>query len=506
MRSVVVMTTVLLVGGFCSIDPMLPLAGGVAYSQTSRIARVADPCCELGEVPGIVWYGLDSTMTVEEFAAHCGPILWFSPDEPLLDDARGKDIMIPEAFPFEDSPNAPVVYFRIREGIAYEGAGKEGAAYIEDPNDRSQSIIDFRYTAAVDVDFFFYYSSEEGFGGHQHDVESVQMKVGVGRRDCENCRYGFAVLSVTGKAHGILWYDNTLETDVYTVFPMTILVEEGKHASCTDKNGDGYYTPGYDVNRRTNDAWGVRDVIRSGTLGAGGFQSWMAKVRKPDTRVFPPLPEGNPLRQWYSEEGVYARDYAIYELRPFPRPELAEDDPKLLPFIADKGSPDWPEMVEADEFKKVTDWLDDETFVKSLSIAFRYDGNAGVSFVFPLFIVKNFEDPLAGGWLVNRIYLSDHKLRDISWNILYTTSASRWIDGYFALGAEWDNDGTTTTTYFVTETGIKFRANLGHTAFGFLKKLGTDFWGLRLGVKYKGSGAWNFSSIGYAIEIGAGSW
>jgi hypothetical protein len=476
----------------------------LVHGQASRIARSADPCCDLEGVQGVVWYGLDSTMTIQKFAEACAPILWFSPDEPLLLDATGKDIRLPEPFPFEEKPDAPVAYYRIRMVIGDPDA--PGPAYTIDTENRSQSIIDLRYARGVELDYFFYYSSEEGFSGHKHDVESVEMKVGIGSRDCEHCRYGFAVVRVNAKAHGILWYDNTLETDVYSVFPMTILVEEGKHASCTDKNGDGYYTPGYDVNKRINDAWGVRDVIRGGTLGSGGFQNWMAKVRRPEHRVFPPLPDDSPLRRWHRRNGVYAPDNAIYELRPFPHPDLAADDPHLVPFIADKGDPDWPEVIQDTELHKFQKWVTRESFVRSLSIAYRYDGDNGVSFVFPFFIFWNFEDPMAGGWIVHRLYLKDHRLRDIAWNVLYTTSASRWIDGYVAAGAEWDKGDDGRYTWFVIESGIKFRANIGHSAFRFLSKLGTDFWGARVGIKYSGRNAWDITKLGLAVEIGAGSW
>ena len=136
---------------------------------------------------------------------------------------------------------------------------------------------------------------------------------------CEACptpHYALRIDRTIAKAHGFLWYDNNLVTDKYTLFPMTILFEEGKHASCTDKNRDG----------------------------------------------------------------VYAPDNAIYELRPFPR-------------SADAAA-----------------------------------------------------DPVGGGWFVNRIYLKDVKLRDLSWNLLYTTSASPWFDGYFAVGWEWDKDDEATST------------------------------------------------------------
>jgi hypothetical protein len=495
---------VLYAAAVCMLCPVLAPSGGSAYAQASRLARTTDPCCELKDVPGVVWYGLDSTMTVERVAAYCAPVLWFSPDEPLLDDNTGKDIRIPAAFPFEDSPDAPVVYYRLR--TVYSRVNAAGHAYIPNPNDRGEATINLKNVAAVDLDFFFYYPSEEGFGGHQHDVESVEMKVGFGDRHCEHCRYGFAVMRVTGKAHGILWYDNTLNTDIYTVFPMTILVEEGKHASCTDKNGDGAYTPGYDVNERINDAWGVRDVIRSGMLASGGFQSWMAKFRKPDTAVYPPLPEDSPLIKMHYGDKPYAPDNAVYELRPFPPPEMAEHDPKLLPFIEDKGHHDWPQVEEDVVYKKYADWLYDGSARRSLSVAFRYDGTAGLSLVFPFFVIHNLEVGITGGWLLQRVILSDHNLRDITWQALYTTSASRWVDGYFALGAKWDKDDSgSRSTYFASETGLKFRANIKHSAFKFLTKLGTDFWGLRVGLQYVGYDAWSFNDIGYVVELGAGS-
>ncbi len=97
--------------------------------------------------------------------------------------------------------------------------------------------------------------------------------------------YQLYLLQATAKAHALSWYDNIykVNTDNLNIeleLPFHILVEEGKHASITDMNGDGYYTPGYDVNVRTNDAWGLRDVIRTGELFSAQFEAWMAKVRR----------------------------------------------------------------------------------------------------------------------------------------------------------------------------------------------------------------------------------
>jgi hypothetical protein len=152
------------------------------------------------------------------------------------------------------------------------------------------------------------------------------------------------------------WYDNTLGVDEYTRFPMHLLVEEGKHATCTDKNADGYYTPNYDVNRRVNDAWAVRDVIRGGTLYTGGYQSWVSKVRQPQHRVFPPLPNDSPLRRQFVKSGEYAPDQAVYVLRPFPSAEKAPHD--LVHFIADKGDPNWPAVAKNTGRKQFSRWID----------------------------------------------------------------------------------------------------------------------------------------------------
>ncbi len=471
-------------------------------------------CCQIDQGYQIIWSGTDPIMTFKELASYCAPILWFSPDEPNLERAEGKDIRLPVAFPFEEQPDSPLVYYMVRTLMTRPDL--VDPAIYRDHSNRIDSQIDLRVLVGIDLDYFFYFPTEEGMGAHKHDVESVFFKIYVHHcKDCTEDRYALYIERTIAKAHGLQWYDNTLVTDEYTEFPMTILVEEGKHASCTDKNHDGIYTPTFDVNRRINDAWGVRDIMRSGGLYSGGFQAWMAKVRQLRHRVFPPLPADSPLRENFSVDGVYAPDNAIYEVRPFPRPEDVdqEKEPTLIHFIDDKGDEDWPEVLKSTGLRSVTRWMDEERFINSLSISYRYDGlnhgsrdhTGGLSIMFPLLVVKNVSDPVAGGWFVNRIYFKDKHLRDFAWNIVYTPSASRWVDGYFALGVEWDEDDIGDIhTDWMTETGVKFRLNMSHTPLKFLSVLGTDFWGVRVGVKNKG--LFNWESIGYAIEVGAGVW
>ena len=88
--------------------------------------------------------------------------------------------------------------------------------------------------------------------------------------------------------------------DASARLPLHILVEEGKHASCTDRNADGQFTPGYDGTERVNDAWGVRDTLGTGRFFTGDYKAWMTKIRRDDTRIFPPLPPDSPLRAEWS--------------------------------------------------------------------------------------------------------------------------------------------------------------------------------------------------------------
>ncbi len=482
-----------------------------SYAQDLRKAREGLQelsCDEYADAQGFVWAGKTPKMTFQELASYCAPIIWFSPDEPLLDKKSGLDIRLPNHMPFEEDPDSAVLYYRI--DLVLERADAKGESLIVDENDRAKNIIDLSNVGGIEIKYYFYYPFEEGLGGHQHDLESAEFKVAVWQRpECKDNPYVLLVTKIVGKAHGLQWYDNTLEVDDYTVFPMTILVEEGKHANSTDKNGDGYFTPGYDVSKRPNDAWGVRDVMRTGQLFTGGFQSWHAKVRKEEHRVFPPLPEDSLLRNEYIEDGEYAPHNAKYILRPLPVSEQA--DARLKKYIDSKGPPEWPEMLLDTDWTKFARWIEKESFIKSLAIAYRYDGDHGFSFVFPLFVVKSFEDPLAGGYLTHRMYLKDKGLRDFGWMLHYTPSASRWVDTYISAGVEWDvvdlpegsEKPTKTETNFVLETGLKLRFNVLFSPFKFLSKL-TDFWGLRIGIR--NVGAFDINRMVYVIELGAGVW
>jgi len=480
--------------------------------------------CDFSRIPGAVWWGSKRQMTLTEFASYAAPIYWFSPDEPTLDGAADTTIRIPAALPFEDQPDSPVVYYQYNE--IKRRTDRPGPAFIPDSSDWGNSRIDLSSTVLVRLKYIAYFEREEGLGGHAHDVEPAEFRIVVlpgnweGLPDlgvtCDDPNsFVILVQRVTGEAHGLEWYFNLLVVDQYTQFPMTLLVEEGKHAMCTDKNGDGYYTPGFDVNRRKNDAWGLRDIISQGALFSGGFQAWMAKVRRPEHRVFPPLPEDSPLMEKYVTDSVYAVSNAIYELRPFPAASEAGDDALLHEKMAEKEKVNWPELEEVSSVEQANRWVGTGLALKSFSISLRADGDLGLSFVFPFFIVKNLEDPMTGGWLVHRMYLTDKNLRDFGWQIMYAPSASRWFDTYIGAGFELDKedinppptdpDAPTTTldADFVLETGFKLRVNITKSPLKFLSFL-TEFMGIRAGIKNKGF--FDINRLTYVLEFGAGVW
>ncbi|MCI0472826.1 MAG: hypothetical protein L0Y76_04500 [Ignavibacteria bacterium] len=483
-------------------DPKSPAVTKTDSTKDSNIPRSAF----------VIWAGTKTEMTFLEIASYCAPVFWFSPDEPQLKNKTGKDIRIPEPFPFQGKYDKPVVYYQIREILSREEKYK-GAVKI-DKTDINNSLVDLTKLAGLNIDYSHYYEFEAGLGMHHHDTEQAQFNIYVNKKKIKGVTYFiFVLIKVTAKAHALTWYDNIFKIDTNMTemkLPFHILVEEGKHASCTDINADGYYTPGYDVNVRTNDAWGVRDVIRTGELFSSGFASYMAKVRKPEQRIFPPLPEDSPLRERWSKEGEYSPDNAIYELRPMPSPSKAGKDAALKKDMSGYAAKKWPVLIENTNTHKFVEWWETDMFLKSFSVSAMYDKDFGISFAFPLLIVKNVEAPFIGGWMVNRIYLKDDKLRDFGYTVLLTPSASRFMDPYFAAGIEIDKEPKQdkpeeigTTSYFVLETGIKFRANLKFSPLKFLTYL-TDLWGVRLGIKNKGFP--EVDHLQYNIEIGAGVW
>jgi len=490
----------------------LAVAPAVAAAEDGQGVGTAKGCDELFRVPGIVWRGTSASMALQQLAAYAAPVFWFSPDEPLNGRRSGRNIRLPEPFPFDTRPESPVVYYQVTRVDGLQGA--TGPAVTRHATDPGQSILNFDAVTSLQLTYSAYFSEEAGLGQHHHDIEQAHFRILVGRANgdlarfrgfhCDSPDYLIIVNRVTGDAHGNAWYANVLDVDSETRFPVHLLVEEGKHAMATDKNADGYYTPGYDVTVRINDAWGVRDTLRSGTLFSGKYEGWMTKVRFREHRVLPPLPADSPVREGLGPDPAGAVQNAVYVLRPYPLSSVVPDA-TLKKLIAAKEIDAWPVEVSSTTFAPVLEALQEGRELKPISVAYRYDGSPSLAFAFPLLIFKNVHDPLTGGYVVNRLYFRDNQLRHWGWMLMYTPSASRWFDEYAAAGIETDSvdapEGTPAKTRtFAGEVGVKFRFRAPNRVFGAL----FDFWGVRMGVK--ATGAVDIEHLSYVVEFGAGVW
>ena len=448
----------------------------------------------LVDQPGIIWQSNEELISFKDLAHYAAPMLWFSPDEVLLKDENGQK-QIPIAFPFEEEGEGPIVYYKIRSVYAQNKITSVRNAGSLNPDFK---ILDLKFTKALDLDFYYYFRYESGKTKHLHDIESITLQIRIIEvEDCPDYKFAIVIKKVTGRAHGNHWYDNSFTVDAQTFFPLSILIEEGKHASCTDKNADGIYTPTYDVTERINDAWGVRDIITSGRLVTGGFQAWMAKSRDKGSIVFPPLPkESIHYINFLKKFGAFIED-SKYSLRPYPEykkyKEEGKIESKLDRFMKDKKPHVWPNISRVSGNASISQWIQEEKSYNSLSLAYRWDDAQRVSLAFPLLFFKNIEAPKTGGWVYNKLYIFDFKdvvnnvpalefEKLLGHQITYSSSASRWIDTYIGMGYEvYDANPEKGVrdykTFFVSEVGVKIRLNVERTALQFLRHLGTDFWG-----------------------------
>lgn len=479
--------------------------------------------------PQYIFYsGLKSKMSMLEIASLCAPVFWYSPDEPELHFKSGKEINIPRPYPFEKDSKKPVVYYdiksiRIKSNINYT------SAIILDSNNlfvevlypasrdiasnsykyktrkiyltNDETIIELSKINGFSIYYTHYYENEKGLGIHLHDNEQVKFDINVVQT--AEGGYKFLLYRVKANAHNNYWYDNVFtnrDTSLVIKLPFHILVEEGKHASCTDVNGDGYYSPGYDVNNRTNDAWGIRDVISTGTLFDSDYQSWMSKVRKKEHKVIPPLPTESPYYFKFVENKEYSSNNAVYELRPMPPiknaikyPQLSSD---MQNYIHENIMPEYKEhkTTWVDDF---IEWANIEEFINSYSFAARYDGTFGVATYIPLFLYRNVDVFQINGKLVHRLTfssISNDSATLFGYSLLYTPSVSRFIDTYFAAGFELGEENVG----YTFETGIKLR-------FKFKYELPViNVLGIRLGLKGTSFNFDEVNTINYIFEIGFG--
>jgi len=463
---------------------------------------------------GLVYSSDNKTLNMDSIAQYCAPMLWFSPDEPNLYNGEGK-IHLPVRLPYDKgSETQPSVYYKVKRLYTTNSTSKlDEYSFVSDNNKE----IDLSLISALEIEYYIYYASESGLNGHPHDLESVAMQLKVYQNStCLDERYAVETKRIIARAHGVYWFENAVNVDDQTVLPMSILVEEGKHANCTDKNADGVYTPGFDVTEKVNDAWGVRDIISSGRLYTGGFQGWMAKVRTANSILLPPGYQNTASFEKVKERFPNHTFENTYEVRAFPEMPDTFQDEHLIKMVTGKKYKEWPEVTGSinptESFFKLST---DNKLRNKVGFTYRWDEGSGLSMTLPLLIVKHVEAPMTGGWFYNKVYIGNvRQPEEIGYRrlwghqIQHTNSASRWLDTYIGMGYDvLDLDPTPGNTrakaYLATEVGLKIRVNITVTPLKFLKILGTDYWGIKLGWKNLGFNP--YFGNGLVVEFGAGA-
>ncbi len=455
-------------------------------------------CASWDDAPGVLWAGC-SPLVLPQIAELAAPALWFTRDEPLLllDDATP----VPTNHPCDAASESAVVYYQVTELI------RRGAPLTRPEEEDPQAF------AKIDnmvLKYFFYYPEDFGLGGHEHDLEAVEFHLFLERRD--DC-YRVRMDSAEALAHGSRWYSNLLEIRADTRFPLTVFVEEGKHGSAFDRNVDGQFTRGYDVNRQVNDAWGVRDVMGAGVLLTSAYNPEMTKSRDYAYRVLPPESSllqvsraGSSLQ--FSDEHLYR-----YQLRRGNRVPVCDDmgdnGEELLSMMRYHG---FGEDQEPDQYNHFEANLKNAKNPQSwLSFSLRVDDELGLALVFKGLDIDQ-------GWILPKVTASGV---DASINALFSPSASRFADYYISGGLRRQfqaveknitidtEDGPADVTVieppqwnFVTEIGLKLRARIPSKARWAV--LGYQFGGVRVGVQALGFGS--LDDIRLIFEIGAGAW
>lgn len=466
-----------------------------AGTQPSAACACPDPF-DQSFPASIVWQG-PTAPDLPGLAEILAPALWFSADEPLI--LKRPENPIPHAHPCDTSTGVPIVYYQAT-AIVLRGDERVIGNGETDP-DFFEKVDHFV------LRFFFYYDEDFGIGPHPHDLEVVNMLVDLVRTP-DGC-FRIVARRIEGLAHGVSWYSNILRLSRVrdTVFPIRVLVEEGKHASILDRNADGVYTPGYDVNARVTDAWGLRDVLGSSVLLGARFNASMAKPRVDAYLLLPPKEEpvcGRQQRVPVSVVGRPVDNMGRYELRPASKVPVCDPpgpEPERLRRMmrSHRFGSEWPADQHESELARVLS--DPENFFRVVSaVNARLDANELA------FTVQGPGLEVPEVWLVPRVIFNGQ-----GWaaDMLATSSASRWFDWYLAMGYEDGiirNDPTEAfpegepNKGFASELGIKFRMAVSGKARWIL--LGYQFGGVRLGIRANG-----FADIRQPrviVELGAG--
>ena len=474
----------------------------------------------------------------QDLALAVAPALWFSPNEPLFGPGGNiEDAVIPARLPGSGASSeqrsrasaaSRVVYYRI-SAVRLRNRIQESPVTLQSGRRRSSQDTGFdqvplALVSSVRILYLMYYPEDVGFRGHSHDLEAVAITLTITPVSAASgtC-YTTRISQITGGAHGVDWYTNTLTIGESphdgVILPPHILVEEGKHASAPDRNADGVFTPGIDVNRDVNDAWGVRDTMRPSFMGLPTYDVDQAKDRCTNPQVV--FPRGS--RHHERAPGapcVQVRSPPVYELieagtdgsSSYCRTGQTGERPaelRVLRGLLKKW--EFCDGISVKEPRRAGGWFAEHLLSgpqgpgdirrrDRISLGYLTHRLSGGEFGRGLYLVPyvGVRAPIIGGWAVPRLTYVHFSSTDTHFgavDVMYSPSGSRLIDWYSAVGFE--TMSGTSQNGLVQEFGFKLRfPSLGFPLSSLV--------GARVG--YRAQFFNSFAGGRWVFEGGIGGW
>ncbi|HXT69416.1 MAG TPA: hypothetical protein VN700_06665 [Vicinamibacterales bacterium] len=460
------------IAGLLMLAAAAPAAAQIQAPTPAATAPIA---------PGLIWYGKQSGLGLADVATITAPVLWFSTEEPLILQGERS---LPHPHPCDAPSTGGVVYYQVTR-IKLRSGVRVGWPPQDDP-----FFVD--HVDSFTIRYHFYFRRHFGSDERAHDLAAADLDVAIDHLADGGNR--IRVTRVAGMVRGTEWYANELSVEAGTRLPVTILIEQGTHATGPDRNADGLFTVGHDINRRTGDAWGIRD-LEAGVLMAGKFDVSMFKPRQRGYRILPPYVERNAVDgtslSSVSQSPSVTNELGRYELRAAsnvaPCNQLPADHRTLRLLMRDQHFGPEYEPVQF-KSKVMSDIKSPFTGIDPLirNFSWRKDRTQGGAI---LFRGINFHD----GSLMPRVTFFPHRG---SIEGLYTPSGARAMSWYVSAGGEVDRGDWV----FAAETGLKLRARIAPRKY----TLGAEFIGFRVGIR--GSGFDRIAPIRWILEVGLGGW
>ena len=153
-----------------SLGVALLAGSGLVGTQAQDLPQIDSPIpCDGWTVSsdGQLYRG-SGPVTLQQLVESSAPILWFSPDEPLLTNGRE----LPQVLPFDERPTGrATVYYSVHTVLVRPGREEFVTRALAHGDLLLKDVV------SIDIVYYFYYEFDIGFSSHLHDLERVRVSL-----------------------------------------------------------------------------------------------------------------------------------------------------------------------------------------------------------------------------------------------------------------------------------------------------------------------------------------